>query len=355
MGFLDNSGDIILDAVLTDTGRMRLAQGDGSFKIVKFALGDDEIDYSLYDKTNPNGSAYYDLNILQSPILEAFTNNMSTMNSKLLSIRNRNLLYLPVLKLNTKLYPTVDDADSGIKGLANIPAGGYIVTADYTTSATSTAVNGFSDACVLTNTVQSKASGIIRGANPFGERSPIVFDQGLDSDSLTAAKMAAGDVLMETQYLIEVDNRLCSIVTPEGDGNTLARPSYIDDDNIAGYYFTLNRYPSYFARPEGSNPTMAAYQVGPAQDQAPAADAETVIGNGTTTGVLGTRFGFNIQASEDLQSSNVLFSELGGTTATNYLNAGGSVSFRFIDTMLRVTGYYTGYRVDIPLRFIKKV
>ena len=38
MGFLDNSGDIILDAVLTDTGRFRLAKGDGSFRIVKFAL-----------------------------------------------------------------------------------------------------------------------------------------------------------------------------------------------------------------------------------------------------------------------------------------------------------------------------
>ena len=33
MGFLDNSGDIILDAVLTDTGRKRLARGDGSFKV----------------------------------------------------------------------------------------------------------------------------------------------------------------------------------------------------------------------------------------------------------------------------------------------------------------------------------
>ena len=33
MGFLDNSGDIILDAVLTDTGRARLAKGDGSFNI----------------------------------------------------------------------------------------------------------------------------------------------------------------------------------------------------------------------------------------------------------------------------------------------------------------------------------
>ena len=57
MGFLDNSGDIILDAVLTDTGRMRLAKGDGSFKIVKFALGDDEINYELYKKDHASGSA----------------------------------------------------------------------------------------------------------------------------------------------------------------------------------------------------------------------------------------------------------------------------------------------------------
>ena len=69
MAFLDNSGDIILDAVLTDTGRMRLAKGDGSFKITKFALGDDEINYQLYRNINnpegrsPSGSAFYDLAI----------------------------------------------------------------------------------------------------------------------------------------------------------------------------------------------------------------------------------------------------------------------------------------------------
>ena len=50
--FLDNSGDIILDAVLTDTGRFRLAKGDGTFKITKFALGDDEINYGLFEQ-NP--------------------------------------------------------------------------------------------------------------------------------------------------------------------------------------------------------------------------------------------------------------------------------------------------------------
>ena len=56
MGFLDNSGDIILDVVLTDHGRKELSKGDGSFKISKFALGDDEIDYALYNTLHPSRS-----------------------------------------------------------------------------------------------------------------------------------------------------------------------------------------------------------------------------------------------------------------------------------------------------------
>ena len=74
MSFLDNSGDIILDAVLTDTGRRQLARGDGSFRIVKFAFGDDEVNYELY-ATGAAG-ANRDLDILQSPVFEAFTNNL---------------------------------------------------------------------------------------------------------------------------------------------------------------------------------------------------------------------------------------------------------------------------------------
>ena len=45
MSFLDNCGSIVLDAILTDVGRKRMAQG--TFKVSKFALGDDEVDYSL--------------------------------------------------------------------------------------------------------------------------------------------------------------------------------------------------------------------------------------------------------------------------------------------------------------------
>ena len=77
MAFIDNSGDIILDAVLTDAGRKRLAAGDGSFRIAKFALGDDEIDYSLYNTGATSGQE--DLRILQLPVFEAFTNNTSVL------------------------------------------------------------------------------------------------------------------------------------------------------------------------------------------------------------------------------------------------------------------------------------
>ena len=59
MAFLDNSGDIILDAVLTDAGRQRMAQGN--FRIVKFALGDEEINYNAFNSDHPSGSAFYDL------------------------------------------------------------------------------------------------------------------------------------------------------------------------------------------------------------------------------------------------------------------------------------------------------
>ena len=86
MAFLDNSGDIILDVVLTDHGRKVLAKGDGSFQITKFALADEEIDYSLYNKNHASGSSYYDLEILQTPILEAFTNNASSVKTRLLDL-----------------------------------------------------------------------------------------------------------------------------------------------------------------------------------------------------------------------------------------------------------------------------
>ena len=73
MGVLDNT-TITVDAILTKKGRELLAQGEGKFKITKFALADDEIDYGLYNITHPNGSNFYGQAIENMNLLEAIPN-----------------------------------------------------------------------------------------------------------------------------------------------------------------------------------------------------------------------------------------------------------------------------------------
>ena len=210
MGFLDNSGDIILDAVLTDTGRYRLAKGDGSFKISKFALCDDEIDYSLYNKDHANGSAYYDLEILQTPVMEAFTNNASSVKHRLISISRTNLLYLPVIKLQTSKGNTEKHTNATV----------HVIACNSETETDVTASAG--------------ANGILAGETPTDSDSHIRLEQGLDTSEISYTYAIDSD-LNETQYIIEMDNKLGTLVDVNGDGITV---SYIDDDNIASYYLS---------------------------------------------------------------------------------------------------------------------
>ena len=69
MGFLDNSS-ITVDAILTKRGREILSQGC-DLNIVKFALSDEEVDYTLYDVTHPNGTDSYGAVIENMTLLEA--------------------------------------------------------------------------------------------------------------------------------------------------------------------------------------------------------------------------------------------------------------------------------------------
>jgi len=73
MGVLDNT-TITVDAILTKKGRELLAKGESQFKITKFALADDEVDYGLYDVTHPNGTNFYGTAIENMNLLEAVPN-----------------------------------------------------------------------------------------------------------------------------------------------------------------------------------------------------------------------------------------------------------------------------------------
>jgi len=104
MGFLDHStNNIIVDAVLTDLGRQALSRNDGSFSIFQFALGDDEIDYSIIQKFGRTvGKEKIEKN---TPIMEALTQGSLGLKNKIVSISNEYLTHIPVLEFTSSENP----------------------------------------------------------------------------------------------------------------------------------------------------------------------------------------------------------------------------------------------------------
>ena len=97
MGFLDNTS-ITVDAILTKKGRELLSRGQNEFKITKFALADDEVDYNLWDTAHPNGSNYYGAVIENMPLLEAFVDENQLMRYKLTTLP-KETVKLPILEI----------------------------------------------------------------------------------------------------------------------------------------------------------------------------------------------------------------------------------------------------------------
>ena len=104
-------------------------------------------------------------------------------------------------------------------------------------------------------------------------------------------------------------------------------PSFIDDDNIASYYLSTEPFVTNLDVTTENNTTT----------------------NSVINGPRGTKLQFSILASLNLRTSEFLFDQVGDSSTF-----GASTSFKFIDTLVRVNGATTGYRVDVPVRFIKK-
>ena len=364
MAFLDNSGDIILDAVLTDTGRLRLAQGDGSFKITKFALGDDEINYGNYNKDHASGSAYYDLEILQTPVLEAFTNNTANLNSKLMSIARTNLLYMPTLLLNKRSKT----AASQMKGLAqgqpleslmydrkdnndtDEVAPGYqdtrfVVAVDKTTWETMRYQTDTGGSTV--GSIQGLIMGFQTGSALGGAL--IRVDQGLATDQISPTAGLDTD-MRESQYILELDYRLGRLVKPDSNASgAVIDVNFIDDDNIASYYVAgggmvqdnTNTQTETEQKAENSNEVTQVHK-----------------------GPRGSTMMFRLHASTELQYSTYLFTQVGRTLtaaeavselglSSTTLSAPRGTTVYVIDTTVRVVGANTGFRIDIPVRYVK--
>lgn len=99
MAYLDNN-TITVNAVLTKKGREILAK-KGELKIASFALSDDEIDYRLYDPNHPQGSAFYDVAIRNTPIFEPITDESQILKYKLVTLAP-GVTTIPVIQLGAE-------------------------------------------------------------------------------------------------------------------------------------------------------------------------------------------------------------------------------------------------------------
>ena len=257
-------------------------------------------------------SAFENCSTLES----SFSSCTSMMKSKLLTLTRTNILYLPVTRLHNGGYQGTSTAEVSQRSVIHSNTGMYVITCDTNTEDTT-------DSLIAT-TIRGK--GIIKGTSPTNNESArIVLETGLDTLRIPPSVDLPSD-LSENIFIMEMDDRLGQIASING---TVLPVSFIDDDNIASYYLSNTTDPDYIAN-------------------IPATSEETTI-----QGPRGTKLSFKLQASTDLATSNYLFTQLGSTTTATSANGGETLNIYYIDTIVKVTGATTGYRLDIPVRFVK--
>ena len=215
-------------------------------------------------------------------------------------------------------------------GGIQVGSGSFVVTVDQTTTTTFKA----------NEALGKYIPGDNPGANQEGMITNIRIDQGLNTTEISNAYKIDAE-LQENQYIVEIDNRLGSLTVaaesaiPQGTGQVgdSVAFSFIDDDNIASYYLSTTDFVV------STDPA--------ALDENPATDTGVNL-NKAIAGPRGTHCAFRIRASTNLRTSTYLFERLGGTFGHN------GKTFYFLDTIVRVTGATTGYKIDIPVRFVKQ-
>ena len=333
MAFLDNSGDIILDAVLTDTGRQRLSQGN--FSIRKYALGDDEIQYNLFDKDHPSGSAYYDLEILQTPVETAHT-KASNIQYGLISLTSQNILYIPDLVMNEKTEASILKLNKVVHLAVN-----------QETSDKLTSQSGVDSKYVLRANNQAPARGIL-------------IESGINSTDLKGTAINRNTYLqsvnmLDQSYTVAFDSRFFNGAW--GPGNQA-----VFDNNAVGD-FTISFGPlnsSTVVTPSEQliNYSQTTIKGTPDLIYYYASANSTDTSRSAISGPRGTVAMINMNIFDELATiatgtRSDLWGKYGQLSQTPI--AGATQKYDIIDSFVVVSGVATGRSAQIPVRILRYV
>jgi len=239
---------------------------------------------------------------LQTPILEAFTYSKASLKHTLLTLSDRDLLYMPTIVLNEVRSPDVTRHSDGV----------YYLAANKTTE----------------DKFNKDHTGVMYGANPNAKNSHIEVNQGLDAIALSPTSPLSSE-LVATQYKIEAP---IDYVIPISPTSTQQAPlSYVTADGIGVYFLT--------------SATDKAFILNNTNNES------DVQGEGIR-GPRGNDLKFRFQVATNATDS-ATYIERGSTKTLTCI--GGTASFRTLDTNVRVTDLTNGTVLDIPLTLLRAV
>tara|TARA_Y100001972_G_scaffold50779_1_gene62287 strand:+ start:2392 stop:3474 length:1083 start_codon:yes stop_codon:yes gene_type:complete len=356
MAYQTTSDTILITATLTDKGKKLLSRG--KFKVAKFALGDDEIDYELFKGETAEDLTYFPA-LLNTEIMEAFKDKnknlqfgLNSFDAGILYLTKEELdsfeaegkalhaliEYLPILVKNTKtLYsPTIRENKY------------YLSVNDETTKIVNDELPNF-------NFLQ---------ANNF-DTTKIIIESGIfvfDADTVPLPTLQNREdlivkkFLLDNDLLIQADNRLISNIVSMDPSSKFE--NFNSGEKIVNFKTGLQLTPislesefEYFATyPMRTIPNLVAdYDI---------TTEETVSTNiSNLNGPRGTVAAFNPIVDNELKvnsggTRDSRFS-IFGTTESTLFSELPNRKFDYIDTTIYVMGVTSNARLQIPIRIVR--
>tara|TARA_R110000787_G_scaffold99506_1_gene204097 strand:+ start:2089 stop:3150 length:1062 start_codon:yes stop_codon:yes gene_type:complete len=349
MAYNDTSDSIIINATLTEKGKKLLSRG--RFKVAKFALGDDEIDYSLYRPDTRDEADYFPA-LLNTKIFEAYKNKnkniqfgLDSHDSGILYLSTEvieelepnlhaNLEYLPVLKLNNKLSysPTLRDDRY------------YVSVNDETTR----------------KVIESVTSFKFLQANNY-DTVKIVVESGIDQSPIPPTitnrqEKIIKTFLLDKDFYVYADNRFVSTVV--GIQQSSEFLNFTSGEKIIN--FSTGKE-SVAISLESEFEYFATYPLKTIQnllfdEEATTPDTRSYKYS-ALPGPRGSVSALNIKVDNELKVNSTgtrdsRFTDYG--TIDNYLFSEMTTSkFDYIDTTIYLVGGTTNARLQVPIRIIR--
>tara|TARA_R100000008_G_scaffold72440_3_gene50644 strand:- start:5795 stop:6898 length:1104 start_codon:yes stop_codon:yes gene_type:complete len=363
MAFITTSDSIVIDAALTEKGRKHMVRG--TFKISKFALGDDEIDYTLCDPDSARGDT---AGLKHSKMFEACTNEhkniqygLNSFDKGILYLKREELqhadynpehphaflTYLPILKQNKCLKQT-----------PSLTGSVYCVSVN---DETTEKINQLAS--------DSSEEGITKGFRFIqenkSEKIKFVVETGIDvpPDSVTFSSPAGNydhrrryiieKFLLDQDFIIYADNRLVSKVLGSTRNakfqNFPSNQSQIELDGL------MEMPPVSLENQFDDFATFIIKTTDNLISDFTAATSEHSVAFSDIRGPRGSVGAFNIKVTPQLKinstgTRDLRYTEFGHIDQTIF---GGSTKFDYIDTAIYVVGATTNSQIQIPIRLIR--